>query len=194
MTKEINIQIIYIKNLLRSLSYLSYQRIRFLEIILSKLLRLDVTSPSNLLFSISYLLSSKVHASRQDIIREERSDIENELVFSLEQLDTNDTNSHAMKHNQADKLDCLMFVMFEYINSVCIENGQSSIENERFTKSNLCLGTVNYEQSKSLFRDLLSIFNKILLPTHDSSHVQFLLFYICSFHTVNRMIFRWERM
>jgi RNA polymerase I-specific transcription initiation factor RRN3 len=47
------------------------------------------------------------------------------------------------------------------------------------------LGTVNYEQTKYLFRDLLNIFNKILLPTHDSSHVQFLLFYICSFHTVS---------
>ena len=46
------------------------------------------------------------------------------------------------------------------------------------------LGTVNYEQTKSLFRDFLSIFNRLLLPTHDSSHVQFLLLHICSFHTV----------
>ncbi|CAF0928253.1 unnamed protein product [Adineta ricciae] len=148
MTKEITIQITYVKNLLRSLSYLSIQRLRFFEIILSKLLRLDV------------------HASRQDILREEKCSIENELVFSLEQLGTNDKTSNAMKHDQADKLDCLMYVMFEYINSVCIENG-----------------TVNYEQTKLLVRDLLSVFNKILLPTHDSSHVQFLLFYICSFHT-----------
>jgi hypothetical protein len=66
----------------------------------------------------------KVHASRQDIIREEKSSVENELVFSLEQLGTNDTNTDSMKHDQADKLDCLMFVMFEYINSICIENGK----------------------------------------------------------------------
>ncbi len=71
------------------------------------------------------LLLSKVHASRQDIIREEKSNIEIELVFSLEQLDTNDNNnSNGMKHDQADKLDCLMFVMFEYITSICIENGK----------------------------------------------------------------------
>lgn len=43
MTKEIQIQITYIKNLLRSSSYLSHQRLKFLEIIISKLLRLDVT-------------------------------------------------------------------------------------------------------------------------------------------------------
>jgi len=42
MTKDVNIQVIYIKNLLRSLSYLSVQRSCFLEIILSKLIRMDV--------------------------------------------------------------------------------------------------------------------------------------------------------
>jgi hypothetical protein len=42
MTKDVHIQVIYIKNLLRSLSYLSVQRSRFLEIILSKLIRMDV--------------------------------------------------------------------------------------------------------------------------------------------------------
>ena len=107
-----------------------------------------------------FLIFRKVHASRQDILHAENTNIENELVFSLEQLDTNDNNS--MKHDQADKLDCLMYVLFEYISS---QSGS--------------------EQAKSLFRDLLNVFNKILLPTHDSSHVQFLLFYICSFHTVS---------
>jgi len=43
---------------------------------------------------------------------------------------------------------------------------------------------MNYEQTKLLFKDFLNVFNKILLPTHDSSHVQYVLFYICSFHTV----------
>lgn len=62
----------------------------------------------------------------------------------------------------------------------------NEMNNRRFLSLSLCrTGTVNYEQSKVLFRDLLTIFNKILLPTHDSSHVQFLLFHICSFHTVN---------
>jgi RNA polymerase I-specific transcription initiation factor RRN3 len=53
---------------------------------------------------------------------------------------------------------------------------------------------VKYEQTKCLFRDLLNIFNKILLPTHDSSHVQFLLFYICSFHTVKEFFLEDEKL
>ena len=189
MTKEIPVQITYIKNLLRSTSYLLHQRSRFLEIILSKLLRLDVRTAHSLLSPILFVRSFvQVHASRQDIMREETSSIENELVFSLEQLDTNDTNTSSMKHDQADKLDCLMFVMFEYINSVGRENGEREKETKTNSTPSRCLGTVNYERSKVLFRDLLTIFNKILLPTHDSSHVQFLLFHICSFHTVNEVL------
>ncbi|CAF4354101.1 unnamed protein product, partial [Adineta steineri] len=104
-----------------------------------------------------------VHASRQDILHSERYYIENELVFPLEQQQ-HDTNQ--MKHDQANKLDCLMYSMLEYITNISMKNGK-----------------FNYEQTKLLFKDLLNIFNKLLLPTHDSSHVQFLIFYICSFHT-----------
>ena len=42
MTKEIPIQISYVKNLLRASSYLTHQRLGFLELIVSRLLRLDV--------------------------------------------------------------------------------------------------------------------------------------------------------
>ena len=63
-----------------------------------------------------FFVSLKVHASRQDIIREERLDMEIERTFSLEQLITNDHHTTIeMKHDQANKLDCLMFIMFEYI-------------------------------------------------------------------------------
>ena len=109
--------------------------------------------------------------------------MENELVFSLEQLDTNDRDTSGMKHDQADKLDCLMVAMFEYTTAVCVNHGKV-VSTPSLTTTGVHLGTVNYEQTKSLFRDFLSIFNRILLPTHDSSHVQFLLFHICSFHTV----------
>jgi RNA polymerase I-specific transcription initiation factor RRN3 len=121
---------------------------------------------------------SKVHASRQDILHAEKTNIENELVFSLEQLDTNDNNG--MKHDQADKLDCLMYVLFEYIST---QNGTKFFKKENFVHKYFCFSGI--EQTKLLFKDLLNVFNKILLPTHDSSHVQFLLFYICSFHTVS---------
>lgn len=41
------------------------------------------------------------------------------------------------------------------------------------------------EQTKDLYRDLMSVFDKLVLPTHASSHVQFILFYLCSFRLVS---------
>ncbi|CAF1265557.1 unnamed protein product [Adineta ricciae] len=141
MTKDKHIQVVYVQNLLRSLNYLPIERLKFFEIVLTKLLRMDV------------------HASRQDILQTEKRRVENEMVFTLEQSDDR------MKHDQADKLDWLMFILFEYITNVSHKDGE-----------------FQYEQTELLFKDFLNIFNKFLSPTHDSSHVQFLIFYICSFH------------
>lgn len=46
-------------------------------------------------------------------------------------------------------------------------------------------GLLNMERTKELYRDLMSIFDKLVLPTHGSSHVQFILFYLCSFKLVS---------
>ncbi|KAL1423368.1 hypothetical protein MTO96_021129 [Rhipicephalus appendiculatus] len=40
---------------------------------------------------------------------------------------------------------------------------------------------LDWEKTKVLFKDFLTIFDKIVLPTHKCCHVQFLLFYLCSF-------------
>ena len=39
-------------------------------------------------------------------------------------------------------------------------------------------------RTKELFRHMLSIFDKLILPTHASCHVQYVLFYLCSFRLV----------
>ena len=46
-------------------------------------------------------------------------------------------------------------------------------------------GQLDWEASKLLYRELLLVFERILLRTHASCHVQFLLFYICSFKEVS---------
>lgn len=47
------------------------------------------------------------------------------------------------------------------------------------------LGTLHVERTKELYRDLLSVFDKLILPTHASCHVQYMLFYLCSFRLVS---------
>lgn len=46
-------------------------------------------------------------------------------------------------------------------------------------------GSLHVERTKDLYRELLSVFDKIILPTHASSHVQYILFYLCSFKLVS---------
>uniref|UniRef100_A0AAQ4RBH4 RRN3 homolog, RNA polymerase I transcription factor n=1 Tax=Gasterosteus aculeatus aculeatus TaxID=481459 RepID=A0AAQ4RBH4_GASAC len=69
-----------------------------------------------------------------------------------------------MAHPVADRLDTLMVVLMAYIKDVCHVDGFLQVE-----------------KTKDLYRDLLSVFDKLILPTHASYHVQYTLFYLCSF-------------
>lgn len=39
---------------------------------------------------------------------------------------------------------------------------------------------MNWEATKKLYLDLLGMFEKVVLPTHECCHTQYLMFYICS--------------
>ena len=64
MTKDVQIQVIYLKNLLRSLTYLNVERARFFEIILSKLIRMDVRDIRLVFFSFIRKISIELKGSR----------------------------------------------------------------------------------------------------------------------------------
>lgn len=57
--------------------------------------------------------------------------------------------------------------------------------------SELCCfaGSFHADRTKDLYRDLLSVFDKLVLPTHASSHVQYSMFYLCSF----KLVGNWDR-
>ena len=40
---------------------------------------------------------------------------------------------------------------------------------------------MDWEATKKLYKEFLTVFDKIILTTHGSCHCQFILFYICSF-------------
>ncbi|XP_052628734.1 RNA polymerase I-specific transcription initiation factor RRN3 isoform X2 [Harpia harpyja] len=74
------------------------------------------------------------------------------------------SSSDRMAHPLAERLDILMTILFSYIKDVCHVDGKLDINN-----------------TKDLYRDLVSVFDKLILPTHASCHVQYFMFYICSF-------------
>ena len=51
--------------------------------------------------------------------------------------------------------------------------------------SALFIGVLDWEATKKIYKELLQVFDRVILPTHASGHVQFCMFYICSFHVVS---------
>uniref|UniRef100_A0A1B6CIL8 RNA polymerase I-specific transcription initiation factor RRN3 n=1 Tax=Clastoptera arizonana TaxID=38151 RepID=A0A1B6CIL8_9HEMI len=69
-----------------------------------------------------------------------------------------------MKHPTADLLDQCMNLIFHFIKSVCFDEEE-----------------LKWDKTKLLYTDMTQIFEEIILPTHASHHVQFLMFYLISF-------------
>uniref|UniRef100_A0A4W6D558 RRN3 homolog, RNA polymerase I transcription factor n=1 Tax=Lates calcarifer TaxID=8187 RepID=A0A4W6D558_LATCA len=145
----------YVHNLLRVTVYIPSIRRDILEVIIGKMLKLDVS------------------ASRSDIEEAEENTVQNQRAAEQTEeglfdmvTDTADQPSRttAMAHPVAERLDTLMAVMMAYIKDVCYVDG-----------------SLHVERTKELYKDLLGVFDKLILPTHASCHVQYTLFYLCSF-------------
>uniref|UniRef100_A0A8C5GV80 RRN3 homolog, RNA polymerase I transcription factor n=1 Tax=Gouania willdenowi TaxID=441366 RepID=A0A8C5GV80_GOUWI len=141
----------YIHNLLRVTVYLPVIRRDVLELIIGKLLKLDVRNAKRKLFTCC-VASRHRGAAFVCVCQDEDTPPEHLPSSTL------------MAHPEAEKLDALMSVLMAYIKDVCHING--------------CL---HVDQTKDVYRDLLSVFDKVILTTHASCHVQYLLFYLCSF-------------
>ncbi|XP_054390676.1 RNA polymerase I-specific transcription initiation factor RRN3-like isoform X8 [Pongo abelii] len=150
----------YVHNLLRISVYFPTLRHEILELIIEKLLKLDV------------------NASRQDIEDAEETATQTcggtdstEGLFNMDEDEETEHETKAgperldqMVHPVAECLDILMSLVLSYMKDVCYVDGQ-----------------VDNGKTKDLYRDLINIFDKLLLPTHASCHVQFFMFYLCSF-------------
>ncbi|NXK05698.1 RRN3 factor, partial [Herpetotheres cachinnans] len=150
----------YVHNLLRVTVYLPTLRLQILELIIEKLLKLDVSTPHQ------DIEEKKKTANNSD--SEEKSTEEG--LFDMEEDEERKGNkvvsssSERMAHPLAERLDILMTILFSYIKDVCHVDGKLDINN-----------------TKDLYRDLVSVFDMLILPTHASCHVQYFMFYICSF-------------
>ncbi|XP_032125515.1 RNA polymerase I-specific transcription initiation factor RRN3 [Sapajus apella] len=150
----------YVHNLLRISVYFPTLRHEILELIIEKLLKLDVS------------------ASRQDIEDAEETAAQTcggtdstEGLFNMDEDEETEHETRAdperldqMVHPVAERLDILMSLLLSYMKDVCYVDGK-----------------IDNSKTKDLYRSLISIFDKLLLPTHASCHVQFLMFYLCSF-------------
>ncbi|KAK1344831.1 hypothetical protein QTO34_013534 [Cnephaeus nilssonii] len=150
----------YVHNLLRISVYFPTLRHEILELVIEKLLKLDV------------------NASRQDIEDAEEIAAQTgsgtdatEGLFNMDEDEVPENETKAdperlnqMAHPVAERLDILLSLLLSYIKDVCYVDGK-----------------IDINKTKDLYRELIIIFDKLLLPTHASCHVQFFMFYLCSF-------------
>ncbi|NXI50057.1 RRN3 factor, partial [Chloroceryle aenea] len=150
----------YVHNLLRITVYLPPLRLQILELVIEKLLKLDVSTPQQ-------DIEDAEEAANNSDSGEKSTE---EGLFDMEEDEERKGNkvvscdTERMAHPLAERLDILMTILFTYIREVCYPDGKLDISN-----------------TKDLYRDLVSVFDKLILPTHASCHVQYFMFYICSF-------------
>lgn len=104
---------------------------------------------------------------------------EDEAIFELDVPNTENDSKKSinteMKHPGAQMLDVCMEQVLAYVYNCCHDEGQLQIDS-----------------LKTIYNDLIYTFERIILPTHASHHVQFIMFYLCSFKlTVAETFIRW---
>lgn len=155
MKKDTIFQASYVKNLLEVSKYLPILRAGILELVIDNLIKIDVEIPKHELQNVEAIL--------------EDEDEENHTQFELD-MDSSQptvTEDNSMGSEMADKLDILMESLFHYLHDVTHVNGEHSVD----------AGT-------ELFKELLVVFENVILPTHASCHVQFVMFVLCSFDQI----------
>ncbi|KAJ1530564.1 hypothetical protein ONE63_005450 [Megalurothrips usitatus] len=104
------------------------------------------------------LIQFDVNAPRSDIDSAEDNEDDMEVDMFSEKDET-------MKHPVANSLDILMMRIFLYIKTEC---------------SDPITGETTLERCYAAYKDFLQVFQKQILLTHNTHHVQFTMWYICS--------------
>ncbi|XP_055376833.1 RNA polymerase I-specific transcription initiation factor RRN3 [Condylostylus longicornis] len=137
---------------------------------------------------IRNLLKMDVNAPRNEIEEAEdeyntNNDIAEEAMFQIEGF-SGDT-AVTMVHEVAEVLDVCLKQLFEFSKKIY----DDSIDSSRHKKR----GKLNFS---NYFSILLEVFGTVILPSHNTHHVQFLIFHCCSFKfslAEKFLTFLWEK-
>ncbi|XP_052818391.1 RNA polymerase I-specific transcription initiation factor RRN3-like [Mya arenaria] len=130
----------YVRNLIQATYYLPTLRQNIMEHIIHKMINYDIQAP------------------RSKLVETISDDSQESGIFNMDETSS--------CHEAAEKLDIMMVLLYEYIKSVCFNNGE-----------------LNWECTKRFYREMLYVFEKIILPTYACSHTQFVMFYLASLKT-----------
>lgn len=109
---------------------------------------------------ISKLIILDVNAPREDIEAAEND------VDMFEMDEDVEEGRDRMKHPIAHTLDVCMDKILNYFILECHD---------------LQSGQISWDKTKELYQDVIMIFDKVILPTYNIHHVQFVMFSLCTF-------------
>jgi len=117
---------------------------------------------SLLMVAVDQLIQVDVDIKLEDLPEED-----DDLLFGV------DTEKVDEMHLCAQKLDCMMETIFEYLDAMFGVASSSKSDSLPFTTAN------NIFSHDQTFASLLRIFDELILNTHKSKYTQFLIFYVC---------------
>lgn len=145
---------VYVYALLQVLEYAPQLRSDILSLIINRLVVLDVNIP-------------RLETDNEDEdLMDDSSECDSTIGNENNAVNDNDITETDKIHPIAHKLDVCMELILKYMHDFC------------FVEE-----VLQVEPLKTLYFDLLQIFGTVILPTHASQYVQYIMFYICSFKT-----------
>ncbi|XP_031839526.1 RNA polymerase I-specific transcription initiation factor RRN3 homolog Tif-IA [Nomia melanderi] len=144
---------VYVYALLQILEYAPQLRSDILSLIINRMMVLDVNIP-------------RLETDNEDEDLMDDSSECDSLTGNENNVEDTDIKETDKLHPIAHKLDVCMELILKYMHDFCFVEEVLQIEH-----------------LKSLYYDLLQIFETVILPTHASQFVQYIILYICSFKT-----------
>ncbi|KAL0124157.1 hypothetical protein PUN28_006173 [Cardiocondyla obscurior] len=125
-----------------------------------------------LIFIINRLMILDVNIPREEADSDEEDDIIDDCINGTTDNDdetkmNDDTDKRKTVHPTERTLDSCMELLIKYMHEFCFANGVLQIEN-----------------LKALYFEILRAFETVILPTHASQCVQYIIFYICSLRPI----------
>ncbi|KAL6254420.1 hypothetical protein P5V15_014468 [Pogonomyrmex californicus] len=148
---------VYIYALLQILNYAPQLRSDILVFIINRLMMLDVNVPRE-----------EASKNEEDNVLDDYTSYNNGTADN-DNLTTvnNDTDKRKIIHSAERTMDTCMELFLKYMHEFCFINNVPQIDNLR-----------------TLYFDIICAFEAVILPTHASQYVQYIMFYICSFRPV----------
>ncbi|CAD7085871.1 unnamed protein product [Hermetia illucens] len=152
----------YVHNILTMMKYKLISCNFSIHLLFRKLLELDANAPRADIEDAEY--------------EDEEMDDGGEEMFQID-MENEKAAEQTMKLPVAETLDICLEKLFCFIETLAKESSRSSNSTNSSTKNNVL-------NTNSCFNLLLSAFEDIILPSHNTHHVQFLLFYLCSLKNI----------